>query len=165
MAIGDRPSKDETFMAIALACAARSTCLRRQYGAVLVDEYGTIVATGYNGAPPKMAHCTDIGACPRDKVGAGIGERAELCKGVHAEQNALVQAGKNARGCVLYVAGVDVANGKPAPPLPCFICTKMLITGGVLWVVVRGEDGNLKNVSVRELYQHYLQLYRGAPVT
>jgi dCMP deaminase len=164
MPLETRPSKDEFFVQVALVCASRSTCLRRRYGAVLVDQQGTIVATGYNGAPPKMAHCTDIGACPRDKVGAGIGERAELCKGVHAEQNALIQAGKTARGCTMYVAGEDVAHGKPAQPLPCFICTKMLMSAGVPWVVVRDIDGRIRSIGVVDLYQHYLALYRGAPV-
>ena len=88
-----RPSWDEYFMEITHLVARRSTCLRRQVGAVLVKDKN-ILATGYNGAPSGVAHCLDVG-CLREKLGIPSGERHELCRGLHAEQNAIIQAAKH----------------------------------------------------------------------
>ena len=120
-----RPTWDEYFMEITHLVARRSTCLRRQVGAVLVKEKN-ILATGYNGTPTGIAHCLDVG-CLREKMGIPSGERHELCRGLHAEQNAIIQAAKhgtNIDGATLYCT-----------TMPCIICSKMIINAGIKKVV------------------------------
>jgi dCMP deaminase len=120
-----RPSWEEYFMEIARLVARRSTCLRRQVGAVVVKEKN-ILATGYNGAPSGVSHCSDIG-CLRQKLGIPSGERHELCRGLHAEQNAIIQAAKHGisiNGATLYCTS-----------FPCVICTKMIINAGIKRIV------------------------------
>ncbi|OIP92681.1 MAG: cytidine deaminase [Syntrophaceae bacterium CG2_30_49_12] len=122
-----RPDWDEYFMDIAELVARRSTCRRRAVGALLVRER-RILTTGYNGAPTGMRHCLDIG-CLREQLGIPSGERHELCRGLHAEQNALIQAalhGVSVKGATLYSTNH-----------PCIICTKMLINGGIVMVIFR----------------------------
>ncbi len=120
-----RPSWDEYFMEITRLVARRSTCLRRQVGAVLVKDKN-ILATGYNGAPSGIAHCLDVG-CLREKQGIPSGERHELCRGLHAEQNAIIQAAKHGTGIensTLYCT-----------TMPCVICSKMIINAGIRRIV------------------------------
>jgi len=117
-----RPSWPQYFMSIAELVAQRATCLRRQVGAVLVRDK-RIITTGYNGAPANIQHCLDIG-CIREQRGVPSGERHELCRGLHAEQNAIIQAalhGVSVAGATLYCTN-----------LPCAICTKMLINARVV---------------------------------
>jgi len=116
-----RPSWERYFMSIAEQVATRSTCLRRQVGCVIVIEK-RIVSTGYNGAPSGLPHCEEVG-CVRESRGVASGERHELCRGLHAEQNALVQAalhGTAVRGGTVYCTHK-----------PCVLCTKMLINAGI----------------------------------
>jgi dCMP deaminase len=116
-----RPSWDEYFMGITEMVAQRSTCLRRKVGAILVRDK-RIIATGYNGAPAKVSHCLDIG-CLREQQGIPSGERHELCRGLHAEQNAIIQAalhGFSIEGATLYCTN-----------MPCAICSKMLINARI----------------------------------
>ncbi|MFA6284098.1 MAG: cytidine/deoxycytidylate deaminase family protein [Desulfurivibrionaceae bacterium] len=116
-----RPSWDEYFMGITEMVAQRSTCLRRKVGAILVRDK-RIIATGYNGAPAKVSHCLDIG-CLREQQGIPSGERHELCRGLHAEQNAIIQAalhGFSIEGSTLYCTN-----------MPCAICSKMLINARI----------------------------------
>lgn len=118
---GQRPCWDTYFMDIASLVAQRSTCLRRAVGAVIVKEH-RLLATGYNGAPAKIAHCAEVG-CLRETMNIESGKRHELCRGIHAEQNAIIQAayhGVAIRGGSLYCTN-----------LPCAICTKMLINAGM----------------------------------
>ncbi len=123
-----RPSWDEYFLEVARLVCKRATCLRRSVGAVLVKDK-KILATGYNGAPAGLKHCLDIG-CLREKLKVPSGERQELCRGLHAEQNVLVQAalyGVSTKGSVLYVTNQ-----------PCVICAKMLINAGIKEIVISG---------------------------
>jgi len=116
-----RPSWDEYFLKITDLVATRSTCLRRRVGAVLVLEK-RILATGYNGAPSGLVHCLDVG-CLREREEIPSGQRQELCRGIHAEQNAIIQAARHGisiSGSVLYCT-----------TQPCVTCTKMLINAGV----------------------------------
>lgn len=116
-----RPSWDEYFMRIAMLAATRSTCLRRQVGAVIVKDK-RVLATGYNGSPAGLKHCLDIG-CLRDELGIPSGERHELCRAIHAEQNAIVQAatsGTSIEGATLYCT-----------TSPCVLCVKVLINSGI----------------------------------
>jgi len=109
------------FMRITHLVAERSTCLRRKVGAIAVKDK-RILATGYNGAPAGTAHCLDIG-CLREKLGIPSGERHELCRGLHAEQNVIIQAATH--GINIYGAEIYCTHQ------PCIICTKMLINCGV----------------------------------
>lgn len=124
-----RPDWDEYFMEIAGVVAKRSTCLRRQVGAVLVYEK-RILATGYNGAPTGLPHCIEVG-CLREKLGVPPGERHELCRGLHAEQNALIQAAKYG----IPVAGSTLYTTAE----PCSVCSKMLINAGIRKIVFAEE--------------------------
>ena len=120
-----RPSWDEYFMDITRRVATRSTCLRRAVGAILVHDK-RIIASGYNGGPSGLAHCLDIG-CLREKLGIPSGQQHELCRGIHAEQNAIIQAaryGVSIEGSVLYFT-----------TQPCTQCTKMLINAGITEIV------------------------------
>ena len=121
-----RKSKDQYFGEIADLVSTRSTCLRNHVGAVIVKE-SKILATGYNGAPKGLPHCEELGGCLREKLGVKSGERHELCRGLHAEQNAIIQAayhGVNVNGAVIYCT-----------TLPCSICTKMIINAGITEIV------------------------------
>ena len=116
-----RPSWDEYFLEIANLVATRSTCLRRKVGAVIVKDK-RILSTGYNGAPRGLPHCLDIG-CLREKLNIPHGERHELCRGIHAEQNAIIQAatsGTNIDSSILY-----------STHFPCSLCIKMIINSGI----------------------------------
>ena len=122
----NRPGWDEYFLEVAKLVSRRTTCLRRSVGAVLVKDK-RILATGYNGAPSGLKHCIDIG-CLREKLKIPSGERHELCRGLHAEQNALIQAalyGISAKGSTLYSTNQ-----------PCVICAKMLINAGIKEIVI-----------------------------
>ena len=120
-----RPSWDSYFMQMAQVVAGRSTCLRRQVGAVIVKEK-QILSTGYNGSPSKLQHCEEIG-CLRQSLGVPSGERHEICRAVHAEQNALVQAAKHG----VAISGADLY----CTHQPCVLCTKLLINAGIKRVI------------------------------
>ncbi|QUL97913.1 MAG: cytidine/deoxycytidylate deaminase family protein [Candidatus Fermentithermobacillus carboniphilus] len=122
-----RPGWDEYFMQVAEVVARRSTCLRRNIGAVIVKDK-RILATGYNGAPTGLAHCTEVG-CLREKLGIPSGERHEICRGLHAEQNALIQAAKYG----IAVEGSTIYSTTE----PCSLCAKMLINAGINRIVYR----------------------------
>jgi dCMP deaminase len=126
---GKRPAWDEYFLGIAELVSKRSTCLRRRVGAVLVRDK-RMLATGYNGAPSKVRHCSETG-CLREKMKIPSGQRHELCRGLHAEQNSLLQAalyGTSSSGATLYCT-----------TQPCSICAKMIINAGIKEVVIRGD--------------------------
>lgn len=125
----ERPSYDEYFMEMAHVVAKRSTCLRRKVGAILVKDKH-ILSTGYNGAPKGLKHCSEVG-CLREKMKVASGERHELCRGLHAEQNAIIQAavfGVSIKGSTLYCTNT-----------PCVVCVKMLINAGVEEIVYAGD--------------------------
>jgi len=127
-----RPTWEEYFMEITRLVAKRATCLRRQVGAVLVMDK-RLLATGYNGAPSGLAHCLEVG-CLREKRQIPSGERHELCRGLHAEQNVIIQAafhGIRIQGSTLYCTN-----------LPCAICTKMLINAGIQEIIYEGGYGD-----------------------
>lgn len=123
-----RPSWDEYFMEMAFLTAKRSTCLRRKVGAVIVKDKH-IIATGYNGAPRGLKHCDELGGCLREKLKVPSGERHELCRALHAEQNAIIQAaslGQSVEGSTIYITHQ-----------PCSICSKMIINAGIENIVVK----------------------------
>lgn len=123
-----RPSWDEYFMQMAELTAQRSTCLRRKVGAVIVKDKH-IIATGYNGAPRGLRHCGELGGCLRQKLGVPSGQRHELCRALHAEQNAIIQAatlGQSIENASIYITHQ-----------PCVICAKMIINAGINRIVVK----------------------------
>jgi len=127
--VTDRPTWDDYFLQMAHVVARRSTCLRRHVGALLVRDK-RILATGYNGAPSNLPHCEQAG-CLRDAMGIPSGERQELCRALHAEQNAIIQAALH---------GVDTRDSDLyCTTQPCITCAKMLINAGVKRVVYRGD--------------------------
>ncbi|MDX9888106.1 MAG: cytidine/deoxycytidylate deaminase family protein [Anaerovoracaceae bacterium] len=124
----DRPNWDEYFMQMAELSASRSTCLRRQVGAAII-KHKHVIATGYNGVPRGIMHCEERGGCLREKLNVPSGERHELCMGLHAEQNAIIQAatmGQSIEGGTIYVTHQ-----------PCVICAKMIINAGIRRIVVK----------------------------
>jgi dCMP deaminase len=121
-----RPTWDEYFMKIAHLVAERSTCMRRRVGAIIVKDK-RIVSTGYNGAPRGLRHCLEVG-CLREQMGIPSGERQELCRGAHAEQNAIIQAassGGSMEGATMYCTTA-----------PCSTCSKMIINAGIRRLVL-----------------------------
>ncbi|MCX5895934.1 MAG: cytidine/deoxycytidylate deaminase family protein [Proteobacteria bacterium] len=120
-----RPDWTEYFMDITRLVARRSTCIRRQVGAIVVKDK-RVLATGYNGVPTGLAHCEDVG-CIREKNNIPSGQRHELCRGLHAEQNTIIQAayhGISINGAILFCT-----------TLPCSICLKMLINAGIKGII------------------------------
>lgn len=125
----NRPSWNEYFIEIAELVSQRSTCLRRKVGAVVVKDR-QILCTGYNGAPSRITHCEVVG-CLREKLEIPTGERHELCRGLHAEQNAVIQAAKvgvSIEGATLYVTNH-----------PCFICAKQIVNAGIKKVIYKKD--------------------------
>lgn len=137
LATARRPSKDEYYLGIALAVSRRSTCLRRAYGAVLVNN-DEIVATGYNGAARGRRDCLELGVCARDGHVHNDGDYGS-CPAVHAEMNALLSASRSETiGATLYLAGMDVPTGEriaPGEVEPCPVCSRMILNAGVARVV------------------------------
>jgi dCMP deaminase len=120
-----RPNWDEYFLELSQLVSKRSTCIRRKVGAVVVKDRH-ILATGYNGAPKGIVHCQQVG-CLRQRLKVPSGQRHELCRGLHAEQNAIIQAalyGVSLKGASLYCTN-----------LPCSICAKMIINAGIKYVI------------------------------
>ncbi|MCK5240086.1 MAG: dCMP deaminase family protein, partial [Candidatus Thorarchaeota archaeon] len=125
-----RKSKDVYFSEIADLVSTRSTCLRNTVGAVIVKD-SKILSTGYNGAPKGLPHCDELGGCMRNRLGVKSGERHELCRGLHAEQNSIIQAafhGVSVKGAKMYCT-----------TRPCSICTKMIINAGITEVIFMEE--------------------------
>ena len=147
----ERPTKDEYFMEIANVVAKRSTCLRIHVGAVIVKN-GRILSTGYNGAPHGFEHCLDIG-CIREKEHIAHGTRHEMCRAVHAEQNAIIQAaihGVSIEGATVYCTHQ-----------PCILCTKMIINGQINRVVF--QNGYPDEMSIKFLKQAGIEILRMTP--
>src|SRR6056297_166876 len=121
----ERPDWDQYFIGITKLVAERSTCLRRKVGAIIVKEK-RILATGYNGAPTGLKHCSEVG-CIREQMNVPSGQRHELCRGLHAEQNAIIQAA---------LAGVSIKGSKLyCTTFPCSVCAKMLINAQIKEVI------------------------------
>lgn len=143
-----RITKDEYYLKIAESTLERSTCLRRRYGAVIVNN-DEIIATGYNGAPRGEINCIDTGLCERERLGIPKGERYELCVAVHAEQNAVISAARSEmQGATIYIVGKEAATGNYANPAPCMICRRMLINAGITRCVGI-IDGKAQEISLQ----------------
>jgi len=131
-----RPSKDEYYLQIAEDVAKRGTCLRRNYGAVIVKN-DEIISTGYSGAPRGEENCCDVGVCERQRLSVPAGERYELCRSVHAEMNACIHAARrDSFGATLYLVGIDMETGQRLEsPVPCDMCRRVVGNAGIVEVV------------------------------
>ena len=120
-----------------MAVAKRSTCLRRQYGAVIVKD-DRIISTGYNGSARGEANCCDVGYCWRQEHNVPPGEQYEKCVAIHAEDNAISQAGRDTIGATMYLAGFD--NGKLISAKPCVMCERKIRNAGIMAVVTTESE-------------------------
>lgn len=150
-----RKDKVNYYLDIADAVRSRSTCLRRQYGAIIVKN-DEIVATGYNGAPRGRKNCNEIGKCTREILNIPSGERYELCRSVHAEANAIISAQRSAMiGGTLYLAGRETLSGDIMnTTTPCSMCRRMIINAGIEKVICRTGDDSYSVTDVSEWIEH-----------
>ncbi len=133
----ERVSKENYYLDIAQTVAERATCLRRKFGAIIVKN-DVIVSTGYNGAPRGRKNCTDLNFCYREKLGVPRGERYELCRSVHAEQNAIIAAPREQMlGSTLYMACVSPMGELMPGTSSCMMCKRVILNAGIKKVVVR----------------------------
>ena len=151
----NRRSKENYYLDIAEAALERSTCLRRQFGAIIVRD-DEIVATGYNGAPRGRRNCSDLGRCTRRELNIPAGERYELCRSVHAEANAIISAARrDMMGATLYLVGRDTATGGYYPETtPCAMCRRLIINAGIAQVVCRTGRDEYTTTLVRDWVYH-----------
>ena len=146
-----RPSKDAYYLGIAKAVAQRATCLRRIYGAVIVNN-DEIVSTGYNGAPRGERNCCDTGKCYRRLHQVPHGQMIERCVAVHAEENAIISASRREmHGATLYLWGMDAETGEELPnPEPCLQCWRRIHNAGIVRVVTVGGDAHAPQSARRD---------------
>jgi dCMP deaminase len=147
----ERKDKINYYLDIADAVRSRSTCLRRQYGAIIVN-HDEIVATGYTGAPRGRKNCIDIGQCAREILNIPSGERYELCRSVHAEANAIISAARSQiLGGTLYLAGREVKTGELLKTTtPCSMCRRLIINAGIKEVICRTAEDEYSITNVRD---------------
>ncbi len=149
----NRTDKINYYLDIAQTVAQRSTCLRRKYGAVIVKN-DEIISTGYNGAPRGCTNCSDLGKCKREELNIPSGERYELCRSVHAEQNAIISASRrDMQGATLYLAGIDAKTNKVLDVAePCSLCKRFILNSGITHVVMRnGKTQDIVETSIWRL--------------
>lgn len=144
-----RRDKTNYYLDIADAVSERGTCLRRRYGAVIVNN-DQIISTGYVGAPRGRKNCTDLGYCVRNRLNIPRGERYELCRSVHAEMNAIISAPRERMiGATLYLSGREAdTNEYIKNSSCCAMCKRMIINSGIERVVIRDDDDNYRTVLV-----------------
>jgi len=154
-----RISKDEYYLGIAREVAQRSTCFRRSIGALIIRD-DQIISTGYAGAPRKTKDSFEHGLCLRDKLRIPHGQRYELCRSVHAEQNAIINAARAGVSLLrgdMYIFGSNPADGRVISAFPCFICKKMLINSGLVRVVCSLEEGGHRIFLVEDWIKDWQQ--------
>lgn len=145
-----RPSKEEYYMNIAKAVSLRSPCIRRKYGAIIVKE-DVIVSTGYNGPARGVINCFEVG-CLKDEVGAPHGSGYDYCIGVHAEENAIINAARSGASVLdgtLYIYGED-PDGRVVEAKPCERCRRAIINAGIRRVYVMRSDESIVEINVED---------------
>ena len=149
--MGSRIDKINYYLDIAETVTERATCLRRCWGAVIVKN-DEIISTGYNGAPRGRKNCTDVGFCIREKLNVPRGERYELCRSVHAEQNAIISASRrDTIGATLYIVGVDAKTREYVEKsMPCAMCKRTIINSGIEKVIIRDNKEKYREIDVQE---------------
>lgn len=147
----ERRDKNNYYLDIAETVLERGTCLRRNFGAIIVKN-DEIVATGYTGAPRQRKNCIDLGFCRREQLNIPRGERYELCRSVHAEANCIISASRESMlGGTLYLAGRDARSGELVENASsCAMCKRMIINAGIANVVIRNTHDEYTVISVRE---------------
>ena len=160
----DRRDKTNYYLDMAQVALERGTCLRRNFGAVIVKN-DVIVSTGYNGAPRGRANCIDIGTCIRQKMGIPRGERYEFCRSVHAEMNAIIAAPRDQMiGATLYLVGRDMSTGKiMSDANSCTMCKRMIINAGIRRVVY--EQGYPDDFSLQLFHDAQIPIEQYDPAT
>ena len=150
-----RIDKNNYYLDIAESALERSTCLRRKWGAVIVKD-DEIISTGYNGAPRGRKNCIDIGKCIREELNIPRGERYELCRSVHAEQNAIISSSrKDMINSTLYLVGVDAKTGEFVEnSMPCSMCKRFIINSGISKIVIRDSKKKYREVEVSDLVKN-----------
>ena len=148
----ERRDKINYYLDIAETVTERATCLRRCWGAVIVKN-DEIISTGYNGAPRGRKNCTDLGYCIREKLNIPRGERYELCRSVHAEQNAIISASRrDIIGGTLYMVGRDAkTNEYVENSMPCAMCKRTIINSGLEKIIIRDTKDSYREILVQEL--------------
>ena len=146
-----RVDKINYYLDIAQTVAERGTCLRRNFGAIIVKN-DAIIATGYNGAPRGRKNCSDVGSCTRERLNVPRGQRYELCRSVHAEANCIISAPRlDMIGAELFLAGLDAATGELAENIePCSMCKRLIINAGIERVFVRNSPTEYKEFAVSD---------------
>ena len=147
----ERVSKENYYLDIAQTVAERSTCLRRKFGSIIVKN-DVIVSTGYNGAPRGRKNCSDLGVCFREKLGIPRGERYELCRSVHSEQNAIIAAPREQMlGSTLYMVCVSPEDGSVQSGTGnCMMCKRVILNAGIETVVIRDDKENFRVIRVAD---------------
>ena len=145
----ERRDKENYYLDIAETVAERGTCLRRNFGAIIVNK-DQIISTGYVGAPRGSRNCIDLGYCVRESLQIPRGERYELCRSVHAEANAIIHASRNdTLGGTLYLVGKNAAdNSYVENAAPCSMCKRMIINAGIVRVIIRNTKDSFTSVIV-----------------
>ncbi len=145
-----RRDKQNYYLDIAQTVLERGTCLRRNFGAILVS-HDEIIATGYTGAPRGRRNCCDCGECMREKLGVPRGQRYELCRSVHAEANAIIAASRDEMiGAALYLVGRDARTGElVADANSCAMCKRLIINAGIAEVIIRNTTDRYTRIDVR----------------
>lgn len=151
----NRTDKENYYLDIAETVLERGTCLRRNFGAIIV-QHDEIVSSGYTGAPRGRRNCIDTGVCVRESLGIPRGERYELCRSVHAEANAIISASRRDMiGSTLYLVGRDMKTGEYVENAsPCSMCKRLIINAGITRVIVRDTKTNFSSVYVDEWIEH-----------
>ena len=147
----ERVSKENYYLDIAQTVAERCTCLRRKFGAIIVNN-DVIVSTGYNGAPRGRKNCSDLKFCMRDKLNIPRGERYEMCRSVHAEQNAIIAAPREQMlGATLYMACVSPETGEVVSGMnSCMMCKRVILNAGISRVIVRDTPTEYRVIDTQE---------------
>ena len=147
----ERRDKNNYYLDIAQTVAERGTCLRRNYGAIIVKN-DEIISTGYVGAPRGRKNCIDIGRCIRQELGIPRGERYEICRSVHAEANAIISAARRDMiGATMYMVGLEKATGALVENSnSCAMCKRMIINAGIEKIVVRDTEDTYREILVQD---------------
>lgn len=147
----ERINKENYYLDIAQTVLERGTCMRRNFGAIIVKN-DQIVSSGYTGAPRGRKNCSDVGHCTREVLNIPRGERYELCRSVHAEANAIIHAARNDMiGATLYLVGREASSGEYVKDTcSCSMCKRLIINAGIRFVVVRIDETNFKTFDVND---------------
>ncbi len=150
-----RIDKNNYYLDMASNALERSTCIRRKWGAVIVKD-DEILSTGYNGAPRGRKNCNDLGKCIREELNIPRGERYELCRSVHAEQNAIISASrKDMINSTLYLVGIDAKTNKYVEnSMPCSMCKRFIINSGIKTIIIRDTKTKYRTIEVQSLIEN-----------